>query len=172
MNDAQELQYAGKLVVLRDSMVKALSAQGFAHDRSLLTVDVLRYGYLRIGTTLSSETIIGMRHGGVTAETFLNMAKKGLEELKNALLPTPLLGEKKEDVACRLVSSCYRYGGVGGERRKRAATQDGLSTRTMGLADRISEDDDAKDEGGGLIHESEQYGVDPVSGQPGSIAEA
>lgn len=173
MGPSQHERYPGKDVVLRDSMVKALSAQQYSSDPSLLTVDVVRYGYLRVGTTLSSETIVGMHHNGVPAKTFIYMTTEGLDELKDAFVPTAQEGESREDVLCRLVTSCYRFGGIDTERKKRACAEEGVSLRAMGLSDRRDVEEDTKDDGPGeLIHESEQYGIDPVSGQPGSIAEA
>jgi hypothetical protein len=176
MSPAQHEQYAGKEVVLRDSMIKSLSAERFEDDPSLLTVDVVSFGYLRIGATLSSEAIVVMVHNGVPPSVFLKLSRQGLEDLESAFSPRRNDGETVDDVLSRLASSCYRQGGVGAEMKKRDCTGKGLPTKVAGLTldvqkHKDSDGDTGDDDTFGLIDASEQYAVDPVSGQSGSIAE-
>lgn len=174
MSQEQHRLHAGKEVVLRDSMVKALSKPAHASDPSLFQVDVVRCESLRIGTYLSSEPMMAMSHNGVPHSAFLNLRMQSLDEIRNAFLPRPHSDEEPEEVTNRLVASCYRQGGVGAERRKREAAVKGRSAKVLGLR-RTSEDPDlAKEDeqGDEMIESWERFAVDPVSGQPGSIAEA
>jgi hypothetical protein len=176
MSPEQHHQYAGKDVVLRESMIKSLPCPDFADDPSLLTLDVLRCEALRIGTTLSAEAIIIMTHNGVSHEVFKKMSNDALEELRRAFLPQAMeLDGRVEtdlDVLKRIVASCYGLGGVGGERRKRAAVQEGKSIRAAGLGRDWGESEDGEeDQSGAMMDSGERFGVDPVSGQSGSIAE-
>ena len=176
MSPAQHERYAGKDVVLRDSMIKSVSAERFEDDCSLLTVDVVSFGYLRIGAALSSEAIVVMVHNGVPASVFLKLSKQGLEELESAFIPRPNNGETDDDVLSRLASSCYRQGGVGAERKKRDCNARGLSTKVAGITldhqkHKTPEGDIGEEDGFEMIDACEQYSTDPVSGQSGSIAE-
>ena len=164
--------YKGKEVVLRESMIKSIPAPRHADDPSLLTLDVLRCDSLRLGTVLSSEGIIAMVHGGVPFSTFLRMGEQSLDELRAAFLPHPLEEEHADDVVRRIVTSCYRRGGVGTERRKRQMSAEGKSTRVAGLSlSNLDGDAASDDDGTAAIASSERFDVDPVSGQSGSIAE-
>jgi len=174
MSDDQERQNPGMDVILRDSMVKALPDFRFADDPSLLTVDVLRYDSLSIGTDLTSETIVAMHHGGVPAETLLRMGAGSLDALNEAFQPEPLEGESVEHVLLRLVNSCFRQGGVGLERKKRMGVAEGKSLRAAGLVNdrtRKGRADPVPDDEDDLISTSEQFYIDPVNKQPGSLAE-
>lgn len=176
MSPAQHEEYAGKEVILRDSMIKALPAERFEDDPSLLTIDVVSFGYLRIGGSLSSEAIIVMTHNGVPPSVFLGFAARGLDELQTAFLPVAGNGESEDDVLPRLAKSCFHQGGVGAERKKGEYIARGFSTKVAGLTLDHQKRQDTEGEAGdgdapGVIDASEQYAVDPVSGQPGSIAE-
>ncbi|KAK8861624.1 hypothetical protein IAR55_002447 [Kwoniella newhampshirensis] len=174
MSPAQAVQYPGKEVILRESMVKALSAPPYIDDPSLHFVDVLRCDSLRIGTTLSSEAIIAMAHGGVPSSVFLKMAEDGLNALRDDFLPRRLVGETEDDVLVRIHAACFRRGGVGTDRKKRLARAQGLSARVAGVVKSRSEEgqdeDDAEDYM--TVTPSKRFDVDPVSGQPGGIAES
>ncbi|WRT65729.1 uncharacterized protein IL334_002677 [Kwoniella shivajii] len=174
MSPSQAEQHPGKEILLRDSMIKALPAPGCEEDPSLLTVDVLRVESLKVRTSLSSEAIIAMVHNGVPIHLFVQMAKDGLEALKNAFLPASIEGETDDDVLRRIYASCYRIGGVGTDRKKRQIKNEGKSARASGLVKGWGNEET---EGDGIydnmvVSSSERFDIDPISGQPGSIAEA
>ncbi|WVQ93483.1 hypothetical protein IAU59_000557 [Kwoniella sp. CBS 9459] len=174
MSPSQSAGHPGKDVLLRDSMVKAISAPELANDPSLLIIDVLCCESLKIGTALPSEAIIAMVHNGVPPSVFLQMAQDGLESLREAFNPHPLEGEESEDVKHRLLASCFRHGGVGLDRRKREARSKGQSAKVAGLIHRWATDEGEDDESTDplVVGANERFDVDPVSGQPGGIAEA
>ncbi|KAL1406355.1 hypothetical protein Q8F55_008054 [Vanrija albida] len=135
MSPEQALQYPGKDVVLRDSMVKC---PGWTHstdndDPSLSTLDVLRVDGLKVGSSLGSEAIIIMQHNGIPVDVLLHMSEQSLENIGQSFSPQPLVAESEAQGRQRLVSSVYSLGGVGIERRKRECRQLGLSTRVAGL---------------------------------------
>ncbi|WVF65849.1 hypothetical protein IAT40_000586 [Kwoniella sp. CBS 6097] len=174
MSPSQAAAYPGKEVLLRDSMVKAISAPDFANDPSLHIVDILCYESLKIGTTLPSEAIICMVHNGVPPAAFIKMAEDGFDSLRDAFDPHSLEGEESEDVNHRLLASCFRLGGVGLDRKKREARSKGQSAKVAGLVKRWAADDaDDEDVMDPLVvAPGERFDVDPISGQPGGIAEA
>jgi hypothetical protein len=177
MSPAQHIQYPGKKVILRDSMIKSLPHYDFADDVSLRTLDVLRCGYLRLGTTLSSEAIICMVANGVKPGVFVQMSDEALEELHLAFTPKAMevdgKMETEMEVLQRIVRSCYTLGGAGAERKKRRLMSEGKSLRAAGMEKDFGEQGEIEDESPvGVIDPSERFGVDPVSGQSGSIAEA
>jgi len=175
MSPQQHEQYVGKEVILRDSMIKAVSTERYTSDPSVLTVDVVSFGYLQIGASLSQEAIVIMVHNGIPPSVFLELSKRGLDELEMAFSPAAVVSETEDDVLSRIATACFRQGGVGKDRRSADCIARGSSAKVAGLAmdrpksgidvDKIDEDNI------GLIDTSEQYSVDPVSGQPGSIAE-
>ncbi|KAK4686078.1 RNA-dependent RNA polymerase, partial [Tremellales sp. Uapishka_1] len=169
MSPTQERQYKGAEVVLRDSMIKSLPSPRFVSDPSLFIVDVLRVESLKIGINVNSEAIIVMVHNGVNRSAFADLRDRALEELRLACYPHCLEGENEEMMIDRLVRSCYRIGGVGSERKKKQVVSAGLSTKVAGLS-RTSSEEYLLD---GLrpIDPAERYHVDPISGQPGSLAE-
>jgi len=175
MSDDQERLHAGRDVILRDSMIKALPDWRFADDPSLLTVDVVRFDGLRIGTSLSSEPIVVLHDRGVPADTLLRMGAESLDTLRGAFLPEPTQGERAEHVLVRLVNSCFRQGGVGVGRKRRQYAAEGSSGRVAGLAHehhrKVREDIVQHEDSDVLISASEQYEIDPVNKQPGSLAE-
>ncbi|OCF31654.1 hypothetical protein I316_06659 [Kwoniella heveanensis BCC8398] len=174
MSPSQSAAYPGKEILLRDSMVKAICASGFRDDLSLLTVDVLCCESLKIGTTLPSEAIVCMVHNGVPPSVFVKMAEDGLDSLRDAFRPRALEGEEDGDVKHRLVASCFRLGGVGLDRKKREARLKGRSAKVAGLVRRWATEDVEDEENTDplVVGASERYDVDPISGQPGGIAEA
>nr|XP_031858493.1 uncharacterized protein CI109_006138 [Kwoniella shandongensis]KAA5525565.1 hypothetical protein CI109_006138 [Kwoniella shandongensis] len=175
MSPSQAAQYPGKEVVLRESMVKALPAPEYLDDPSLYVVEVLRCESLRIGTTLSSEAIIAMAHGGVPSSVFLKLAEDGLNALRDDFLQRPHEEESDIDVLVRIHAACYRRGGVGTDRKKRIARAEGRSARVAGLTKSWSKDEVEEGEDGDdpmEVSASERFDVDPISGQPGGIAES
>ncbi|WWC87943.1 uncharacterized protein L201_002843 [Kwoniella dendrophila CBS 6074] len=176
MSATQAAQHPGKEILLRDSMIKSLSAPGYERDQSLLTVDVLKCECLKIGTTLTSEAMIAMVHNGVPIQTFVKMAENEIDSVRKAFLPEKLEGESSEDVLSRIYSNCNGMGGVGMERKKRAARDQGQSLRAAGLAKGFSRgnEDIEADEGDDplIVSASQRFDIDPISGQPGSIGEA
>ena len=172
MSHEQALRYPGKDLVLRESMIKSVLCAESANDPSLLTLDVLRYGSLRIGTVLSAEAIIAMVHGGVSVRSFVDLANESLDELRDAFSPKPLKGETDEDVVKRVVASCYRRKGVGSERKKRECVTAGRSTKVAGVAFERSESEGTPEcDETDLIDAVEKYAVDPITGKSGAIAE-
>ncbi|WVW80195.1 hypothetical protein I302_102172 [Kwoniella bestiolae CBS 10118] len=175
MSPNQGSQHPSKEILLRDSMIKTLSASNYENDPSLLTVDVLKCESLKIGANLSSEAIIAMAHNGVPTEVFVKMAENELNSLRDAFWPTPLEGETEDDMFRRIFASCYGIGGVGMDNKKRQARKDGKSLRAAGLAKGHFDDDmevDEDDEDPLTISASERFDVDPISGQPNSLGEA
>lgn len=173
MTEGQEAQYHGKQVILRQSMVKSIST---SMDPSLFVVDVLKCGgdTLRLGASISPESIICLHHGGVSRQLILELAKMNLDQLRLDLHPDPQDGETPESAVHRLIAMVYRYGGVGLDRDKRVCAKQGKSTRVAGLVSRTKESADEEDRMVNMadtIDPSERYDIDPVSGQPGSIAE-
>lgn len=171
MSPADAALYPGVDIVLRKSMIKSRSDPLYSDDVSLRTIDVVRYNSLRIGTSLGSEAIIAMVHGGVPSLVFLDMMAHCLDELRDALFPTPLGEETTDDVRRRFIANVHRLGGVGAGVKRRQLVQKGLSTKVAGLTWETTEvdvsdtpDDDSGDVGG-------QYEVDLISKLPGSIAE-
>ena len=173
MSPAQALQHPGKDVILRPSMIKALSAQEWRNDPSLLFVDVLRCESLKIGTTLSAEPIAILVHNGIPASLFCERLRQGLELLRDEFTGHALPDETEADVLNRIAAKCFGRAGVGGERKKRAVVSVGISTRAAGLTWDSADlaDDMEDDELPPLVLPSERFEVDPISGQSGSIAE-
>lgn len=175
MSAEQQAQYEGKEVVLRDSMVKALPDPRYAEEPSLFVVDLLHTDKLRVGTTLSSEAIIAMEHNGVPIETFVRLSDEGLETLRDAFIPEPINGETEEDMMNRIITACYRQGGVGAEMKKRQCLAAGGSTRIAGLSwfDQFQDDTSVGEssEDGPDDDPIERYGICPYSGQSESMAE-
>lgn len=175
MTEGQEAEYHGKQVILRQSMVKSIST---SKDPSLFVIDVLRCGgdTLRLGASISPESIICLHHGGVSRQLILEMARMNLDQLRLDLHPDPQDGETPESAVNRLTTMVYRYGGVGLDRDKRVCAQQGKSTQVAGLVLRTKESADADEEDkmasmADKIDPREKYDIDPVSGQPGSLAE-
>ncbi|OCF57860.1 hypothetical protein L486_03881 [Kwoniella mangroviensis CBS 10435] len=176
MSPRQATQYPIKEILLRDSMIKALSASNYENDPSLLTVDVLKCEALKIGASISSEAIIAMVHNGVPAQVFVKMAEHELDALRDAFLPSQLEGESEDDMFIRIYTSCYGIGGVGMDKKKRMARKEGKSMRAAGLAkghwtDEAGNDDD-EDGNPMTVNAAERFDVDPISGQPNSLCEA
>ncbi|WVQ64983.1 uncharacterized protein L199_003153 [Kwoniella botswanensis] len=176
MSHDQAAQYPGKDILLRDSMIKALSASNYEDDPSLLTVDVLKCEVLKIGANISSEAIIAMVHNGVPAQVFVKMAENELDALRDAFLPSQLEGESEDDMFTRIFRSCYGIGGVGMGQKKRKTRQEGKSLRAAGLAKGHWNDEDGNnddDDGDPMtVNAAERFDVDPISGQPNSLCEA
>ncbi len=127
-------------------MIKSISAAAYAIDPSLLTLDILRCGSLRLGTDFSFEAIIAMVHQGVPADILVGMGEQSLEELRDAFIPRLLDGETEEDVINRIVANCFRRGGVSAERKKRHLDSAGKSTRIAGLGFDRSDREDTPEE--------------------------
>nr|XP_018264757.1 uncharacterized protein I303_02936 [Kwoniella dejecticola CBS 10117]OBR86915.1 hypothetical protein I303_02936 [Kwoniella dejecticola CBS 10117] len=175
MSPAEAARYPGQEVILRPSMIKALSAKEHLDDPSLLTLDVLRCESLKIGSVLTHEAMIIMVDNGIPIATFLKMAKDQLDILDQDFHPGLLEGETEEDRIIRIVTNCSGRGGVGLDLRKRTARQQAKSLRAVGIdkgygtAKMVEED---QDDNLLIVKPSERYDVDPISKQPGSIAEA
>ncbi|WWC96884.1 hypothetical protein V866_003759 [Kwoniella sp. B9012] len=175
MSPSQATQYPIKEILLRDSMIKALSASNYENDPSLLIVDVLKCEALKIGANISSEAIIAMVHNGVPAQVFVKMAENELDALRDAFLPSQLEGESEDDMFIRIFTSCYGIGGVGMDKKKRTARKEGKSLRAAGLAKGHSKDEagnDDDEDGSITVNAAERFDVDPISGQPNSLCEA
>ncbi|RXK35887.1 hypothetical protein M231_06851 [Tremella mesenterica] len=174
MSYQQSIEFPNVDIVLRPSMIKAIPDPRFAHDVSLLTLDVIRCESLKISTTLSAEPIALLVHNGVPAWLFCDRLIQGLDDLKDAFTTQPLAGENREDVSVRIAANCYGRGGVGTERKKRLVVASGRSTRAAGITWESTLENDENEDGElpPLIHPSERYDVDPISGQSGSIAES
>ncbi|WVQ78860.1 hypothetical protein IAT38_000951 [Cryptococcus sp. DSM 104549] len=172
MSPDQAAHHAGKDVLLRDSMIKSLPADKFADDPSLLTLDLVRCDFLKMKSGLSAEPIVCLVHGGVPPAVFMRMASDGLEALRDEFLPQPLEGENDEDVLERIVHTAYTRGGVGLDRRKRKVRDAGMSTRVAGLDSYLQGEEGADEDEGDTVDGVDRFDVDPVTGQPGSIAES
>lgn len=162
MNQEQERLYAGRDIVLRDSMVKASSAKEYVDDPCLRTVDVVGVGteMLKLGVSLSAEPIIAMVHNGVPNRVFLDMAARSLERLRDSYLPRPLEGETEDCVLKRIIAGLWRDG-VGAERKRKELAEAGLSSKLAGRRPKGNTSD----------VEPAIDNTEPVLGQPGSLAE-
>lgn len=174
MSQEQEKLYPGKGIVLRQSMVKSLSK---VVDPSSLVVDVLRHGgnILRTGTVIAAEAIICLVHQGVPACLIVELARNALDELRDELSTAQHEGETEVTARLRLGTNVYRRGALHLDHKKRQLELEGKSARVAGCdfascgGDRTP--GGTSSTGSDDMSASERYDIDPVSGQPGSLAE-
>ncbi|ORX33255.1 RNA dependent RNA polymerase-domain-containing protein [Kockovaella imperatae] len=164
--------YPGKDVVLRESMVKALAASRYWNDPSMLMSDVVRSGYFKRKISLSAEAIIIMNHNGVATSSILALAQQSLDDLQAAFDPASADGETREATLNRLIASCRAKGGAGTQVKQRQCSATGRSMKIGGLVHRHGDDAIVERDNGDLVKEREQRDIDPVSGQPGTLAES
>ncbi|ORY24068.1 RNA dependent RNA polymerase-domain-containing protein [Naematelia encephala] len=169
MSHEDQQRHPGKDVLLRPSMIKAISRGEYSSDPSLLCLDVVRFDSLRIGTALTSEPIISMVHGGISPEIFLTLLKNSLDELRDALSPRASPTETPQEAIRRLTANVYRLGGVGMDAKRRQCDQQGLSSKVHGLLSRSSSETDMSSTE--IDGATERWEIDPESKIPGSVAE-
>lgn len=119
MSDDQEKQYQGKDIIIRRSMVKAYPAERYLEHPTNLTLNIVRYGVLRFGTYLFSDSLPALTHCGVPHSVLLDLYSASVEELKTMFSPLPLGGESPDDVLRRLYRNCNNRGGARSMREAR-----------------------------------------------------
>lgn len=173
MSDEEERSYPGKDIILRPSMIKAFGKSTPYPDSAMFTLDLVRWTSLKVGVGLSAEPMPIMVDRGVPKSVFVDLQKGVLDELKQAFLPTPALGETEAEAARRLRDNVYMLGGVGQEVKKRECKSQGKSQRVAGLTWRDeAEEDSSMIDAPQAIKGVSVSDVDPISGQPYSVAES
>ena len=154
MSPEQEVKYAGKDIVLRQSMVKSHADPKFAFDVSMLTLDLVQHSNtaFKLGTSLSAEPMTIMHAQGVRRSTFVALQKAKLDEIGMLLKPEPQI---MEDTGCmeddgemlsRFRKNVYDLGGVGLDRQKRRLLGKGTSLKVAGLRGRMASSDGVEEE--------------------------
>lgn len=154
MSDEQEAMYAGKDIVLRQSMVKSYAAPEFASERSMLTLDLVQHSSTacKLGTSLSAEPMTIMHAQGVRRSTFVALQKAKLDEIGQMLQPVPQATEEtgcmenEAQMLSRLRRNVYALGGVGIDRKKRKLLAQGTSLKVAGLRGRMAGSDEVEEE--------------------------
>jgi hypothetical protein len=142
----------GTSLVLRRSQEKIKRPMPIdSFDRSHNMFELVRSSFVKSPAYLTGEVMIIMAHGGVPSHVFTQILEKTLQAIVDEFSliprvdPTKGIFEGPEDVAVRLLSACYRHGGVGGDRAKRIASARGLSLRGLGVVSRDRSPDDDVD---------------------------
>jgi hypothetical protein len=130
MTPEQEELYAGKLVILRKSMVKSLTK---SQDPSRYILEVVRCGnnVLKTSATLPAEAIIALSSRNVPDKVLVEKAKLALDDLCAQFNTKPSDTETPKDVLIRIAAMLYRTGGVGVERRKRDCAAKALGSELL-----------------------------------------
>lgn len=182
MSPEEELRYPDKSLVLRQSMVKSLADPKFSSDIAMTTLDLVRFESLRVEVALTPEPMPILVDRGVPQSVLVKLQQNLLEELKTAFSTTPNGDESVEQAEHRLRSNVYSLGGVGQDAKKRSCSAQGTSHRVAGLTWKDESDEEGEESDIGSPYTSQggmslggcmtRYDIDPISGQPNSVAES
>ncbi|KAH7915886.1 RNA dependent RNA polymerase-domain-containing protein [Hygrophoropsis aurantiaca] len=150
---------------LRDSQIKVAFPTQRPLSAGHLTIDVLRAAHLHTPSRLSAETIINLAENGVPHQVFIDLVKRGLDALVDALLDWD-----SPDAMYRLWYAVARSGHVFPARLAREA---GGEARAKGYSSKDAEDEEDEDEPDEDLDRprSAAWWGDEVSGCPSSLEE-